>query len=572
MKTGKKLLALLLAVVMTMSMMTVGAFAEEPVDETQNSVEEPQTPAPETPEQTETPTEETAPETPAENGESIPAALLTEAAPAAAATKLPDAVDGVITLTEDVDISETGWVVDGDVTLDLAGHELKAASTEKGNIDIPARASLTLKDSAGTGKVYTETDYTNSATGYAVIDVTGGSFIMESGYVYAVRENPASKGQFALGIGGGGNMTINGGKVEAGWYAISGNGTDTAKTSTVIINGGELISTADYALYLPHAGETTISDGTIYGAAGGIAINRGALTVSGGTITSKGQGGTGDWGDGTGGLDNAAITLNAEYGDVNAAITGGDIIAEGDAVVLQEGATHSVELKVSGGTFSSKIDEKYLAEGYVQNANGEVGRLDEVAVAEATTAEGTKKYATLKDAVDAAVDGSTVKLLKTVNDVETLTLNSGKTIDLNLNGFDLKFATDNLFKVTHGVLNLTGQGMVESSHGNNPNVNVPVLYAYGVETDEADHSVITIGEDVTVQNLTGYGIGIGHTNYKAYGAKVVIAGQVKAKYGFSVTGNAKATTGSNLPEIVVEQTGSIYSSDGGAIYAAGYAK
>ncbi len=131
---------------------------------------------------------------------------------------------------------------------------------------------------------------------------------------------------------------------------------------------------------------------------------------------------------------------------------------------------------------------------------------------------------------------------------------------------------NNLFKVTHGVLNLTGQGMVESSHGNNPNVNVPVLYAYGVETDEADHSVITIGEDVTVQNLTGYGIGIGHTNYKAYGAKVVIAGQVKAKYGFSVTGNAKATTGSNLPEIVVEQTGSIYSSDGGAIYAAGYAK
>ncbi len=174
--------------------------------------------------------------------------------------------------------------------------------------------------------------------------------------------------------------------------------------------------------------------------------------------------------------------------------------------------------------------------------------------------------------MDAAADGGTVKLLKTVTDVETLILNSGKTIDLNLNGFDLKFATDKLFKVTHGVLNLTGQGMVESSHGNNPKVNVPVLYAYGGETDEANHSVITIGKDVTVQNLTGYGIGIGHTNYTAYGAKVVIAGQVKAKYGFSVTGNAKATIGNNLPEIVVEQTGSIYSSDGGAIYAAGYAK
>ena len=65
MKTGKKLLALLLAVVMTMSMMTVGVFAEEPVDETQNSVEEPQnqepeTPAEQTPETPEVPQEEPA--------------------------------------------------------------------------------------------------------------------------------------------------------------------------------------------------------------------------------------------------------------------------------------------------------------------------------------------------------------------------------------------------------------------------------------------------------------------------------------------------------------------------------
>ena len=262
----------------------------------------------------------------------------------------------------------------------------------------------------------------------------------------------------------------------------------------------------------------------------------------------------------------------------------GDIELSGGKLEISagtfEGEIHTIagytkgDAVITGGKFSSTLDESYLAEGYVQNANGEVGRLDQLAVAEVTTADGSKttKYETLQKAIAAAESGDTVKLLKTVTNVQTLTLDNGNTINLNLNGFDLKFATDNLFKVTHGVLNLTGQGMVESSHGNNPKVNVPVLYAYGGETDEADHSVITIGKDVTVQNLTGYGIGIGHTNFKAYGAKVVIAGQVKAKYGFSVTGNAKATTGSNLPEIVVEQTGSIYSSDGGAIYAAGYAK
>ena len=537
----KRLFAMFLALTMALSLMPAALAAEEPVDETQNSVEAPQNQGPETPVET--------------------------------AAKLPDAVNGVITLTEDVDISTDGWVVSGDVTLDLAGHELKAASTGSGNIDVPAGASLTLKDSAGRGKVYTETDYVNSDTGYAVIDVTGGSFTMESGYVYAVRENPASKGQFALGIGNGGSMTINGGKVEAGWYAISGNGNDKTQKSTVVVSGGELISTADYALYLPHNGETTIKGGTVYGAAGGISIQRGTLSISDdAVVTSKGTGNTGDWGDGTGGQEAAAVNIAAQYGDCSVNISGGKLTAEKNALIIKADSANKIDFAITGGTFSSDVSA-YLAKDYVQNANGEVGKLNDVAVAEITTADGTtNKYETLQKAITAAQNGDTVKLLKTVTNVQTLTLDSGNTIDLNLNGFDLKFATDNLFKVTHGVLNFTGQGMVESSHGNNPKVNVPVLYAYGGETDEADHSVITIGKDVTVQNLTGYGIGIGHTNYKAYGAKVVIAGRVKAKYGFSVTGNAKATTGSNLPEIVVKQTGSIYSSDGGAIYAAGYAK
>ena len=45
-------------------------------------------------------------------------------------------------------------------------------------------------------------------------------------------------------------------------------------------------------------------------------------------------------------------------------------------------------LNITGGTFSSKVDEQYLAEGYVQNANGEVGSREEMMVAEVTTAEG----------------------------------------------------------------------------------------------------------------------------------------------------------------------------------------
>ena len=48
-------------------------------------------------------------------------------------------LDGVITLTENVDISASGYTVAGDITLDLNGFELKAANTGTGSIKSPGR-------------------------------------------------------------------------------------------------------------------------------------------------------------------------------------------------------------------------------------------------------------------------------------------------------------------------------------------------------------------------------------------------------------------------------------------------
>ena len=342
----------------------------------------------------------------------MPAAFAVEGEPAPVSTALPEAVDGVITLTENTDISATGWVVEGEVTLDLAGCELKAANTAGGNIDVPAGASLTLKDSVGTGKVYTETNYTGGATGYAVIDVTGGNFTMESGFVQTVREDPADNGQFALGIGKGGTMTINGGKVEAGWYAISGNGTDIAKPSNVVINGGELISTADYALYLPHNGETTVTGGTVYGAAGGVSIQRGTLNIrDNAVVTSKGTGDTGNWGDGTGGQAAAAVNIAAEYGDCTVNISGGKLAAEENALIIKADSTHKISFAITGGKFSSDVSE-YLPEGYIQNAEGVVQELD---AGNAVAQVGDQYFASLGAAIAAVQDNDTetaVTLLK----------------------------------------------------------------------------------------------------------------------------------------------------------------
>lgn len=183
---------------------------------------------------------------------------------------------------------------------------------------------------------------------------------------------------------------------------------------------------------------------------------------------------------------------------------------------------------------------------------------------------GETKYATLQEAVNAATtENSTVTLLKDVTELETISITGGKKVDLNLNEKSITFKADNYFLVDNGALNVTGKGNITSSHGNDDKTWLPTIYAYGTSTDTADYSVVTIGKDVVIDNRGSYGLAIGHKDYKAYGAKVIVEGTVKSTYGFTVTGNAKATQG-NIPEITVTESGKIVSTDGSAIYAAGY--
>ena len=269
-----------------------------------------------------------------------------------------------------------------DVVLDMNGHSILGVNANGGNIQVTS-GKLTLKDSKenSTGRIYTETPYAVSGSSFVystpIINVTDGEFVMESGHIYTViPENTAYNGQYGVGAWGSSKVTINGGTIESGWYAIAGNGSET-KSTTITINGGTLVSTIDYAIYHPQSGTLTINDGAVvYGAAGAIAMKRGNLVVNGGTLTSKGVGDTGTWGDGTGNLKSAALNFCAPYGDVAAIIKGGTITAEGDAVLIDAQPTEGkeVSLAISGGTFSSDVS-KYCAAGFTAtpNADGTYG-------------------------------------------------------------------------------------------------------------------------------------------------------------------------------------------------------
>lgn len=263
-----------------------------------------------------------------------------------------------------------------DVVLDMNGHSILGVNANGGNIQVTS-GKLTLKDSKenSTGRIYTETPYAVSGSSFVystpIVNVTDGEFVMESGHIYTViPEKTADNGQYGVGAWGSSKVTINGGTIESGWYAIAGNGSET-KSTTITINGGTLVSTADYAIYHPQSGTLTINDGAVvYGAAGAIAMKRGNLVVNGGTLTSKGVGDTGTWGDGTGNLKSAALNFCAPYGDVTAIIKGGTITAEGDAVLIDAKPTEgkTVTLAIEGGTYSSDVS-KYCSSGYTATPN-----------------------------------------------------------------------------------------------------------------------------------------------------------------------------------------------------------
>lgn len=286
---------------------------------------------------------------------------------------------GEYVLNSDLSIIGENLTVPADknVTLDLNGHTLTAANGQSSGIVV--LGTFTLKDTQGTGVIKATKKYSDGGLTYSagIIEVNGSkaSMDMQGGNIEAALENATSNGQYGVGVWNGGTFTMTGGKIEAGWYAVSGNGTSSGNIN---IHGGTLISTADYTLYLPQEGTTTISNGTITGAAGAIGMRDGTLNITGGTLTSTGTGNTGQWSDGSSSMDNAVLNIGGgttnTYGNCIINISGGEFIAQGNSVNIEKNASpkHTITLSVTGGTFNDPSALAYLSE----SANDVIVRLD----------------------------------------------------------------------------------------------------------------------------------------------------------------------------------------------------
>lgn len=150
-----------------------------------------------------------------------------------------DAATGgqTVTLINDVDLT-TGsnlevhkWL---NIVLDMNGHSIKGANADHKNICVSG--ILTLKDSKenSTGKIYAETPYQDGVYDKPLVEVNnGGEFVMESGHINSV---PAGNHQFVIGAYYNSKVTINGGTIESGGYAINGSN-DEYQNTAITING-----------------------------------------------------------------------------------------------------------------------------------------------------------------------------------------------------------------------------------------------------------------------------------------------------------------------------------------------
>ena len=218
---------------------------------------------------------------------------------------------------------------------------------------------------------------------------------------------------------------------------IETNGNNT--NDTVTLRNSTLNVPNGYGIYFPSSGTLTIDNSVINAQTMGVQVCAGSLNISGAktAITVSGDGIPKTINDGAI-EDGAAISIvnrTGYKGLSEITVKDGKFTAkDGNAAVkaynwkdlTPSDFTQNDKVSVSGGTFSSAVDESLCAEGFIptQNADGTYGVKEGKFVAEI----GSQGYETLQAAIDAAQDGQTVTLL--ADAAEDVVISKSITLDL----------------------------------------------------------------------------------------------------------------------------------------------
>ena len=363
-----------------------------------------------------------------------------ESLAAAVAAVLADGTETTITMIANEMINVTGYAVTipatKNIILDLNGYQVVGTVEQEGTSALIRNlGTLTIKDSSdtnkdgsGTGKLMSgasptwtwdgSDDYSGSYASNLIRNEK--NLIVESGYLYNMSTGSAA---YAIDNYSAGNVTINGGKVDA------------AKASAI-------------RMFYVNGGSITVNDGIIgHYNSDDDCTYCGIQVMSGGNVNVSVNGGTI--------VGNYAVYSNNTGGNIN--ISGGtydgyvgfaasvpNIEITGGAFNYWVGTWGDQTKFISGGIYAEEVDEEYIADGYILADNTDPETKDAypytVRKANYICAIGTTKYETLAEAVAAAGTAETTITLLTeaatdgVISGDGVVVPSGSNITFDLNG------------------------------------------------------------------------------------------------------------------------------------------
>lgn len=268
---------------------------------------------------------------------------------------------------------------------------------------------------------------TNTGAGKATITITKGA-------------TATVKNGFVVGGTSFYNIQNNGTATFEGLTATAGNDGSSMidNYGTLTITSGEYTGGLDTIKNEPNAkltvdgGTFTLTKGTGDGFTG-VIFNYGELTINDGTFIQNDK--SAPYGqaqvihtDKSGSNLPSTVIKGGTFKNLCTAKTAWTVRATNAAA----GAT-----KVSGGSFNTKVQETYCADGFIptKNADGTYGVKEGKYVASV----GSKNYETLADAIRLAAKGKTVKLLDDVT--ENIEIAKAKNFTLDLNGHTINGGT-----------------------------------------------------------------------------------------------------------------------------------
>lgn len=332
------------------------------------------------------------------------------------------------------------------------------------------------------------------------------------------------------------------------------------------INGANVVLTGDgtidveagnngsYGIDIINGGSLIIESGTYTGATSAVQVSDGRLKIYGGTFKQAAT-------IASIRPDYAKYVINCydsayKTGDAEIAVYGGTFVGFNPADDPEGEGTSYVPSGIIATTTTDTVT--YRPEADVSTGVAEVNGI---------------YFDSLGKAVDAALNGDTVTLLENIDLTQTLTINDGKTLTIDLNGNDIT-NSNRVIEIQNAHVSFIGEGTIKEI---SPYYGAIVLKGSNNPEDE-NYTSVVIGEDVTLEAWSAVFI----TPYEssgapyAYGVQADIYGTLSGvddtsgEAGSAIYINGQIKHKDNYPVINIYPTAVLNSS--GLIYAAGYAE